>query len=91
LAAAFGGMGGASVVTVTVFDTPEHFNNPDYITPEEMGFQQRYEQAQVRFQSQIDGIIHGYAKTLNKKGNQIPYGVNGANNQEDCRNDDYVS
>lgn len=91
LAAVFGGMGGASVVTVTVFDTPEHFNNPDYTTPEEMGFQQRYEQAQVRFQSQIDGIINGYAKTLNKKGQQIPYGVNGANNQEGCQNDDYVN
>ena len=91
LAAVFGGMGGASVVTVTVFDTPEHFNNPDYTIPEEMGFQQRYEQAQVRFQSQIDGIINGYAKTLNKKGRQIPYGVNGANNQEGCQNDDYVS
>lgn len=91
LAVAFGGMGGASVVTVTVFDTPEHFNNPDYSTPEEMGFQQRYEQAQVKFQSQIDGIINGYAKTLNKKGQQIPYGVNGANNQEGCKNDDYVS
>ncbi len=91
LAAVFGGMGGASVVTVTVFDTPEHFNNPDYTTPEEMGFQQRYEQAQIKFQSQIDGIINGYAKTLNKKGQQIPYGVNGANNQEGCRNDDYVS
>lgn len=91
LAAVFGGMGGASVVTVTIFDTPEHFNNPDYTTPEEMGFQQRYEQAQVKFQAQIDGIINGYAKTLNKKGQQIPYGVNGANNQEGCRNDDYVS
>lgn len=91
LAAVFGGMGGASVVTVTVFDTPEHFNNPNYTTPEEMGFQQRYEQAQVKFQSWIDGIINGYAKTLNKKGQQIPYGVNGENNQEGCKNDDYVS
>ncbi len=90
-AAVLGGMGGNSVVSVMVFDTPEHFNNPKYTTPEEMGFQQRYEQAQTRFQAQIDGIINGYAKTLNKKGQQISYGVNGANNLEENKNDDYVS
>ena len=66
IAAIFGGLGGNSAVGVAVIDTPEHFNNPNYTRPEEMGFQQRYEQAQTKFQSQIDGIIGGYAKTLNK-------------------------
>ncbi len=91
VAAIFGGLGGNSAVGVAVIDTPEHFNNPNYTSPEEMGFQQRYEQAQANFQSQIDGIIGGYAKTLNKKGQQIPYGVNGANNAEGNENGDYVS
>lgn len=91
VAAIFGGLGGNSAVGVAVIDTPEHFNNPNYTNPEEMGFQQRYEQAQAKFQSQIDGIIGGYAKTLNKKGQQIPYGVNGANNAEGNENGDYVS
>ncbi len=91
IAAIFGGLGGNSAVGVAVIDTPEHFNNPNYTRPEEMGFQQRYEQAQTKFQSQIDGIIGGYAKTLNKKGQQIPYGVNGANNPEGSQNEDYIS
>lgn len=91
IAAIFGGLGGNSAVGVAVIDTPEHFNNPNYTSPEEMGFQQRYEQAQTKFQSQIDGIISGYAKTLNKKGQQIPYGVNGVNNTEGNENEDYVS
>lgn len=91
IAAIFGGLGGNSAVGVAVVDTPEHFNNLNYTSPEEMGFQQRYEQAQTKFQSQIDGIIGGYAKTLNKKGQQIPYGVNGANNTEGNENEDYVS
>lgn len=91
IAAIFGGLGGNSAVGVAVIDTPEYFNNPNYTNPEEMGFQQRYEQAQTKFQSQIDGIIGGYAKTLNKKGQQIPYGVNGANNTEGNENEDYVS
>lgn len=91
IAAIFGGLGGSSAVGVVVIDTPEHFNNPNYTSPEEMGFQQRYEQAQTRFQAQIDGIIGGYAKTLNKKGEPIPYGVNGANNPEGSQNGDYVS
>lgn len=91
VAAIFGGLSGNSAVGVAVIDTPEHFNNPNYTSPEEMGFQQRYEQAQTKFQSQIDGIIGGYAKTLNKKGQQIPYGVNGANNAKGNENEDYVS
>ena len=91
IAAIFGGLGGNSAVGVAVIDTPEHFNNPNYTSLEEMGFQQRYEQAQTKFQSQIDGIIGGYAKTLNKKGQQIPYGVNGANNLEGSQNEDYIS
>ncbi len=89
IAALFGGMGGSSAAAVIMLDTEEHFNNPDYETPEEMGFQQRYEQSQAEFQARIDGITDGYAKTLNKKGEQIPYGVNGANNPEGNQNQDY--
>lgn len=89
IATLFGGMGGSSVAAVIILDTEEHFNNPAYGTPEEMGFQQRYEQSQAQFQAQIDGITGGYAKTLNKKGERIPYGVNGANNPEGNQNQDY--
>jgi len=89
IAALFGGMGNSSAAAVIVLDTEEHFNNPNYKIPEEMGFQQRYEQSQAEFQAQIDGITDGYAKTLNKKGEQIPYGVNGANNPEGNQNQDY--
>ena len=91
IAAIFGGLGGNSAVSVTVLDSPQHFNHPNFTSPEEMGFQQRYEQAQAKFQAQIDGIIGGYAKTLNKKGQQIHYGINGANNPEGSQNEDYVS
>lgn len=76
VAAISGGLGGSSAVTVAVLDTPEHFDNPGYTHPEEMGFQQRYEQSQAEFQAQIDGIIDGYAQTLDKKGRKIRYGVN---------------
>lgn len=85
----FGGMGGSLAAGVIVLDTKEHFNNPDFKTPEEMGFQQRYEQSQAEFQAQIDGITGGYAKTLNKKGERIRYGVNGADNPEGNQNEDY--
>lgn len=89
LAAVFGGMGGSSAAAVIMLDTKEHFNYPDFTTRSEMGLQQRYEQSQAEFQAQIDGITGGYAKTLNKKGEQIPYGVNGANNREGNQNEDY--
>lgn len=89
IAALFGGMGGSSAVAAIILDTEEHFNNPDYKALEEMGFQQKYEQSQAEFQAQIDGITDGYAKTLNKKGDRIPYGVNGGNNPEGNQNQDY--
>lgn len=89
IASIFGGMGGSLAAGVIMLDTEKHFNNPDFNTPEEMGFQQRYEQSQAEFQAQIDGITGGYAKTLNKKGERIRYGVNGADNLEGNRNEDY--
>lgn len=91
IAAFMGGIAGSSAAAILVFDTEEHFNNPDYVNSEEMGFQQRYEQSQAEFQAQIDGIINGCAKTLNKKGQRIFYGVNGANNRNENQNNDYVS
>lgn len=89
IAALFGGMGGSSAAVAIILDTEEHFNNPDYGAQEEMGFQQKYEQSQAEFQAQIDGITDGYAKTLNKKGDRIPYGVNGGGNPEGNQNQDY--
>lgn len=82
IAAIFGGLGGSSSVTVAVLDTPEHFDNPGYTCPEEMGFQQRYEQSQAEFQAQIDGIVDGYAQTLDKRGRRIRYGVNSVGDPE---------
>ncbi len=91
IAAASGGAGGSLAVTVAVFDTPEHFNNPGYTVPEEMGFQQQYEQSQARFQAQIEGIIHGLAKTLDRKGRRIPYGVSHGAEQEGAVESDYAN
>jgi hypothetical protein len=91
LASLFGGASGGSGIVVTVLDEEIHFNHPGFTSPEEMGFQQRYDQSQAEFQSQIDSIIHGYAKTLNKKGSRIRYGVNGAENRDPRKNNDYVN
>ncbi len=89
LAALSGGAGGGSSVAVAVLDTPVHFTNPAFAAPEEMGFQQQYEQSQARFQGQIDGIIHGMAETLDRKGRRIPYGVSGGREQEDGGDSSY--
>jgi hypothetical protein len=89
ITAIFGGSGGSSAIVVAILDDPVHFTNPGYTSPEEMGFQQQYEASQTAFQNQIDSIINGYAKTLNKKGQQIHYGVNGSANAEGNVNSDY--
>ena len=89
IASIFGGMGSSLAAGVIMLDTEKHFDNPDFKAPEEMGFQQRYEQSQAEFQAQIDGITSGYAKTLNKKGERIRYGVNGADNPQGNQNGDY--
>lgn len=39
-AAIFGGLGGSAAVGVAVVDMLENFNNPNYTSLEEMGFQQ---------------------------------------------------
>lgn len=52
--------------TILIMDTDEHYQ----------AFQTQYEQSQAAFQAQIDSIVNGIAKTLNKKGEEIRYGIN---------------
>lgn len=75
----FGGTDMGSSVTTIILDTPENFQK----------YQAQYQTSEAAFMAQISGIINGYAKTLNKKGSQIHYGVNGAANAEGNTNDDY--
>lgn len=64
---------------ILILDTNEHFKD----------FQSRYDSCDSAFISQVDGIINGFAQTLNKRGQQINYGVNGTLNGEGNTNDDY--
>lgn len=68
-----------SMVTILILDAPEHFKD----------FQSKYDSCDSAFISQVDGIINGFAQTLNKKGQQIKYGVNGALNSGGNTSDDY--
>lgn len=68
-----------NMVTILILDTPEHFKD----------FQSKYDSCDSAFISQVDGIINGYAQTLNKRGKQINYGVNGALNDDGNINEDY--
>lgn len=52
-------------------------------------FQDKYDECDTQFLAEIDTLINGYATTLNKKGEQIKYGVNGASNPETNVNGDY--
>ena len=77
----FGAGGSASTVPRTVIlDSEENLAD----------LQAQYTESEATFMAQVDSIINGFASTLNKKGNQIHYGVNGgANEGEGNVNSDY--
>lgn len=69
----------SSSIIFMILDTEEHFKD----------FQEKYDSFDAAFIAQVDEIINGYAKTTNKKGQQIKYGVNGSLNSEGNQNEDY--
>lgn len=77
-----GGSAAPGSSAVLILDSPEHFTNPGYTDPDEMGFQEKYDSCQDAYNGKVSAIVNGKASTLNKKGEQIGYGVNVVENEE---------
>lgn len=75
----FGTVISTGSASILILDTKEHFKE----------FQTKYDSSDAAFIAQVDDIINGFAQTLNKKGQQVKYGVNGALNGEGNINNDY--
>lgn len=73
-----GGGGGAasSVVTNIQSDEEQMLGGVDENGNQIEGYQQRYDAQDAIFQSQVNGVINGYAQTRNLRGEQIGYGIN---------------